>query len=214
MGYSTWFNGEWSVTPALKPEHLAYLKAFATTRRMMRDEAKAEKLPDPLRLAVGLPIGFEGAYYVGGAGDDFGQTKDGSVVNYNEPPGSAHIPYPQFPGKNATEAEHVRHRQELTSWYALSETAKQQALAMGIAQPGLWCQWVPNDDGTVIEHDGREKFYEYTAWIEYLIHHFLGPWGYKLNGDVYWDGEESDDKGLIEIKDNVVKVKHAVITYK
>jgi hypothetical protein len=29
-------------------------------------------------------------------------------------------------------------------------------------QPGLWCQWVPTDDGTGIEWDGGEKFYDAT----------------------------------------------------
>ena len=91
---------------------------------------------------------------------------------------------------------------------------KDKAHGMGIMVPGLWCQWRPNESGTTIEWDGGEKFYEYVAWIEYLITHFLGPWGYKLEGEVYWDGEESGDQGLIEIRDNVVKVKHAVITYR
>jgi hypothetical protein len=26
-------------------------------------------------------------------------------------------------------------------------------------QPGLWCQWRPDGDGTLIEWDGGEKFY-------------------------------------------------------
>ena len=27
--------------------------------------------------------------------------------------------------------------------------------------PGIWCQWVPTDDGKGIEWDGGEKFYNY-----------------------------------------------------
>jgi len=42
-------------------------------------------------------------------------------------------------------------------------------------QPGLWCQWVPNEDGTAIEWDGGEKFYEYVEWLEYIISNFLEP---------------------------------------
>lgn len=30
------------------------------------------------------------------------------------------------------------------------------------SQPGLWCQWVPSEDGKGIEWDGGEKFYAYT----------------------------------------------------
>src|SRR5437588_5601505 len=36
-------------------------------------------------------------------------------------------------------------------------------------QPNLWCQWVPNDDGTAIVWDGSEKFYDYVPWLEYLV---------------------------------------------
>ena len=42
-------------------------------------------------------------------------------------------------------------------------------------QPGLWCGWTPNEDGTCIEWDGGEKFYEYVEWIEYLIDNVLKP---------------------------------------
>ena len=73
-------------------------------------------------------------------------------------------------------------------------------------QPGLWCQWVPNDDGTAIQWDGNEKFYDYITWIEYLIKAILAPRGYSLTGEVHWQGEESDDKGKIVIKNNKVKV--------
>ena len=74
-------------------------------------------------------------------------------------------------------------------------------------QPGLWCQWTPNEDGSVLEWDGGEKFYHYVDWIEYLIKNFIGPWGYKLNGEVEWKGEELDDLGIITIKDNVIDVQ-------
>ena len=72
--------------------------------------------------------------------------------------------------------------------------------------PSLWCQWVPNDDGTAIEWDEGEKFYSYIEWIQYLITHFLAPWGYKLNGKVIWQGEDMADRGKIEIAGNVVTV--------
>lgn len=40
-------------------------------------------------------------------------------------------------------------------------------------QPGLWCQWVPTHDGTALEWDGGEKFYDAEEWMIYLIDHFL-----------------------------------------
>lgn len=80
-------------------------------------------------------------------------------------------------------------------------------------QPGLWCQWVVTEDGTQIEWDGGEKFYNYSEWIEYLIEHFLKPWGVVVNGDVEWDGEERDDVGIIRITDNQVQELNGTITY-
>ncbi len=73
-------------------------------------------------------------------------------------------------------------------------------------QPGLWCQWVPNEDGTEIEWDGGEKFCCYVEWIEYLIEKVLAPKGYVLNGAVDWRGEEWDDSGTIVVADNSVSI--------
>ena len=82
-----------------------------------------------------------------------------------------------------------------------------------VTQPSLWCQWVPNKDGTEIKWDGSEKFYEYVPWIQYLITKILAPRGYALNGEVKWQGEDPEDMGIIEIVNNEVKVKHAIITF-
>ncbi len=73
------------------------------------------------------------------------------------------------------------------------------------SQPGLWCQWVPDDAGAAIEWDGGEKFYDYVEWLEYIVAHFLIPWGHTMNGSVRWDGEETGDTGTITATDNVIK---------
>ena len=80
-------------------------------------------------------------------------------------------------------------------------------------QPGLWCQWVPNSDGTAIIWDGGEKFYNYVEWLEYLIENFLNPWGYVVNGEMHWYGEDRDDMGIIVVENNVVKTKTARLVY-
>ena len=81
-------------------------------------------------------------------------------------------------------------------------------------QPGLWCQWVPTPDDKGIMWDGGEKFYEYVAWLEYLIKNFLAPNKYKLNGEVIWQGEESYDRGKIVVKNNIVTTKQGSIVYR
>lgn len=85
MGYTTTFTGKFTCTPALNSDQVAYLKALNHTRRMQRKGAS--KLPDPLRKAVGLPLGDEDEYFVGGTGFA-GQDRDDSIVNYNSPPAS------------------------------------------------------------------------------------------------------------------------------
>ena len=155
MGYTTDFEGAFAVTPPLRPEHAAYLRAFANTRRMTRDERATLALPDPLRLAVGLTIGKGGGYYVGAAGFK-GQDHTPEVTNYNHEPDGQH---------------------------------------------SLGCDWEPNEAGTAIEWNGMEKFYNYTAWLQYVLDHFLTPWGYALSGDVRWQGEDPLDRGTLTVVD-------------
>lgn len=74
-------------------------------------------------------------------------------------------------------------------------------------QPGLWCQWMIQEDHQTIEWDGNEKFYSYTEWIRYLIDKVLAPNGYVVNGEVNWRGEEFSDIGTIVVTDNKVEEK-------
>lgn len=74
-------------------------------------------------------------------------------------------------------------------------------------QPGLWCGWRPNEEGTAIEWDGGEKFYYYIQWIEYIIGNFISRWGYTLNGTVKWTGEDIHDIGIITVENNKISVK-------
>lgn len=69
MGYTTAFDGYFTVSPAMRPEHVAYLNKFSETRRMKRDVTVLAAMPDPIREAVGLPLGDEGEYFVGGQGE-------------------------------------------------------------------------------------------------------------------------------------------------
>jgi len=80
-------------------------------------------------------------------------------------------------------------------------------------QPGLWCQWIPTDDGCELVWDGGEKFYNYVEWLDYLIDKILAPRGYTLNGECQWFGEERDDVGVIIVKNNKVTTKAGKLTY-
>ena len=71
-------------------------------------------------------------------------------------------------------------------------------------QPGLWCQWVPTPDGSAIEWDGGEKFYEAPRWMEYIINRYLVPKGHVCNGSIDAEGEDRYDNWTLTVKDNVV----------
>ena len=78
--------------------------------------------------------------------------------------------------------------------------------------PGLWCQWVIDENNELVWDEG-EKFYNYVEWLKYLIKHFFEPLGYKLNGVITWQGEDSDDCGTINVDNNVVDVEYGVHVY-
>lgn len=108
-------------------------------------------------------------------------------------------------------------------------------------QPGLWCKWEPTQDGTAIEWNGMEKFYDSADWMEYIIDHFLKPdarllkriqldtfgafgWDFDerfkeftfdhvLNGTIYADGEDPGDLWQLVVIDNEVETRAANITY-
>lgn len=100
-------------------------------------------------------------------------------------------------------------------------------------QPGLWCQWVPTDDGTAIEWDTGEKFYEATEWMEYIVNRLLSPAArsyvdqhvsedsrlksftcdHVVTGEIYADGEDSEDNWKIKVTNNLVEVFEASMSY-
>lgn len=76
--------------------------------------------------------------------------------------------------------------------------------------PGLWCHWVPTEDSLGIEWDGGEKFYDYVEWLNFIIKHFLTPWGYELSGSVHFQGEDPNDFGILKVKDNLAFVNKEI----
>lgn len=85
MGYHTDFEGRFELDAPLTEAQATYLKTFSRTRRMKRASHIAETFEDPVRMAVDLPIGKEAEFFVG-AGGWAGQDRDGSILEYNDPP--------------------------------------------------------------------------------------------------------------------------------
>lgn len=92
-------------------------------------------------------------------------------------------------------------------------------------QPGLWCKWEASTDGTQIHWSGAEKFYDADKWMAYLIDHFLKPnciakdkldflqANHVVNGEFVAQGEDSEDRWLLEVKNNAVKIKQGRVVY-
>ena len=92
-------------------------------------------------------------------------------------------------------------------------------------QPGLWCKWVPTDDGMYIKWSGAEKFYDSAEWMKYLIEHFIKPGalaigkvpaikgGHIVNGTIDAQGEDSSDVWKLIVKDNAVFVKRGCVVF-
>jgi hypothetical protein len=72
-------------------------------------------------------------------------------------------------------------------------------------RPCIYCQWRTTDDGMFIIWDMGEKFYGWLEWLTYIVEHYLKPWGYRLNGEVRWRGDDRSDSGIIFIKDNRIE---------
>ena len=71
-----------------------------------------------------------------------------------------------------------------------------------LTQPALWCKWEPTDDGKELKWNNESKFYGYTDWLIYYVKNFFIPWGYVLNGEMKYEGEDDEDKGVLIFKDN------------
>jgi len=78
-----YLNGKFQINPPLQAIYLAYLDRFHRIRHVKWDTTILEKLKDPLREAVGLPLGLEGVYYVAG---EIYPRDDPTVLEFNYPP--------------------------------------------------------------------------------------------------------------------------------
>lgn len=67
-------------------------------------------------------------------------------------------------------------------------------------------QWVPADTLEHIVWDGNEKFYHYTEQLDWLCKWLMDK-GVSANGELYWQGEETGDTGLLAVADNKVTRK-------
>jgi hypothetical protein len=78
--------------------------------------------------------------------------------------------------------------------------------------PKYWCGWYIEDKDYLTCEVGKN--YNSEEWLFYIVNKVLKPKGYTLNGEIHWDGDDSEDKGRIDIKDNEIEIYDAEIIYK
>jgi hypothetical protein len=101
------------------------------------------------------------------------------------------------------------------------DEAAARANQIAEGQPGYWCQWVPCPHGCCLGWDGQEKFYAGSAWLQYVIDHFLRPGAHaRRSKDVQFRrftfdhdtngvlvGEQQDNRELFSLT-----VRHGKVT--
>jgi len=187
MGYTTDFEGVLTFDKPLNQKQRAYINCIGQTRRMKRD---VNKLMELYKGRHGNPSAKDktNASEVYGHEGEYFARDDGNFGQGND---ESVIDHNCPPGQRG---------------FAQGEVEN--------GQPGLWCQLEINEDGTELSWNGAEKFYNYTAWLKYLIKNFFNPWKKKLTGELFWYGEDRDDIGKIKVRNNDVFVFDGDITFK
>ncbi len=64
------------------------------------------------------------------------------------------------------------------------------------------CDWRYSDGYLSIEGESRDG---QEGWLRLLVARFFQPNGYKLSGEVSWDGDQSGDTGVIYVEDDRIE---------
>ena len=67
-----------------------------------------------------------------------------------------------------------------------------------------YLQWVPTETLDAIVWDGEEKFYDYEELLLALLA-WLGDRGIRVNGRVFWSGEDTTDTGELIVENSVLR---------
>jgi hypothetical protein len=65
---------------------------------------------------------------------------------------------------------------------------------------------------TCIIPDESTRSYEWMEQLAWILQNKLNP-GQTANGDIYWDGEETEDMGVLRVRNNKVDAQPVVMEY-
>ena len=63
-----------------------------------------------------------------------------------------------------------------------------------------------SEDRTLIVPEEDESRSGFGMWLRLLLDYFLSARGYVLNGQVFWEGEDPDDRGTLYVKSNAIEI--------
>lgn len=73
-------------------------------------------------------------------------------------------------------------------------------------QPSRWCHW--DLEGTKITWNGDEEFEKPVEWLQYLIKHFLDPWGIAVDGSAQLYCYITDNRKTLSVWDSRIHIHY------
>lgn len=190
MGYTTYFDGKITTKQTISDEIRNYLERFMVIRHMKRDNQKIREVyPDWKEHCLNGKLGIDGEFF---ATPEL-LPEEYAVKSF-------------FGGMKNWKGEDAPEGYLFNPVGQDSDVSVTDKNTPGGSCPGLWCQW--RLDGSDIVWDGGEKFYNYVEWLDWLIRFVFDPANIKFNGRIYWQGEEINDYGIIDVEDNKIDITY------
>jgi hypothetical protein len=189
MGYRVdWRHCDITISPALNEKQQEYLKRLLCNPGHDSHLSEAARaLPDPLRVAVGLPFGREGEFFTGGPNEWYGTTPEDNH---------------HFGRQGQMSAEEKRlYTIPYNEWTAKDESPYKGG---GDFRPSRWFPWEIGTDhsgrhSTLVPSEGEKQYVrDQQNWLTYLTKHIFEPWGKTLTGRAHYSCDESGI-GFIEV---------------
>jgi len=82
----------------------------------------------------------------------------------------------------------------------------------------IWCNWKfendpdPEVDATIMAWNESEKAYSMADWAAFILEHHI-PAGHTVEGEIYAEGEDSEDRWRIVMHEGTLHVQTPTITW-
>lgn len=238
MGYYTYLSGELELKPHLNDAQVAYLTKWSDQGMVVWDEQLIARCEDPLREAVGLPVGTDGMYYTGpltevqhhlmDALDQFvahgrpGQYLDDFVLDGKEVTINRYgYDETKLFGPRCTKppigaGNGHRWVGRFSDYLQGPPPVEEHGCELGIWRLKLddhlpysgWADCYSFSNEKLSAPEEQNKYYAYDEWLLTYVERFLKPWGITANGCIHFEGEDPTDIGYLDVSDNEVTIAY------